>query len=203
MADDPDGKALELIREFEALRSIRSNWESYWADIARRILPHQNVFMRSVLSNTQAERRTEWIFDSTPPQALENCAALFEAMLFPRTQRWHGLAPIDPRLEDDRDVRAYLEDVTNALFAARYSPRANFASQAHENMLGLVAFGTGALFIDEAMGENLRYRSIPLQDLYFAENHVGIIDRVFRAFEFSAVKAVEKWGLDKVPPGVK
>src|SRR5713226_8044421 len=120
-----DATAQELIREFNALAGIRYNWESYWADIARRVLPHQNVFSRSVLGVSQAERRTEYIFESTAPQALENCAALFESMLFPRTQRWHMLAPVDPDLKDDREVRTYLEDLKDILFAARYSLMAN------------------------------------------------------------------------------
>ena len=195
--------AQELRREFEAVRAIRYNWEPYWSDIAYRILPHQNVFMRSMLGTPQAERRTEYIFDSTAPQALDDCAAAFEAMLFPRTQKWHKLIPTDPDLKDNRTIRAYLEDVNDALFAARYSPKANFASQAHENMLGLVAFGTGSLFVDEKVGEHIRYRAIPLQDLYFAETHVGVIERVYRQFLFNSIQAVEQWGIDGVPAVVK
>src|SRR5216684_2934792 len=60
-----DATAQELIREFQALQDIRYNWEPYWADIASRVLPHQNVFQRSVLGVPQAERRTEYIFEST------------------------------------------------------------------------------------------------------------------------------------------
>jgi hypothetical protein len=202
-SQDPGELAQEIKREFESLKSIRYNWEPYWSDIAYRILPHQNVFLRSMLGVPQAERRTEYIFDSTAPQALEDCAAAFEAMLFPRTQKWHKLVPSDPSLKDNRDVRAYLEDVNDVLFAARYSPKANFASQAHENMLGLVAFGTGSLFVDEKLGEHIRYRAVPLQDLYFAENHVGVIDRVFRAFLFNSVQAAEQWGLENLPASVQ
>lgn len=202
MTTQGDDRAAELVREFAQLQGIRYNWENYWADIARRVLPHQNIFQRAVLGVPQGERRTEFIFDSTAPLALERCAAAMESMLFPRSQRWHKLAPSDPGLADDRDVRVYLEDLTDILFAARYSPRANFASQAHENMLGLTAFGTGSLFCDESPGANLRYRAIPLQDLYFAENHVGVIDRVFRKFVFTAVQAAQQWGADKLPSAV-
>jgi hypothetical protein len=196
-------KAQAYKREFEALQAYRWNWENYWADIARRINPAQNIFMRPVLGVPQAERRTEYIFDSTAVQALDNCAALFESMLFPRTQKWHNLGPTDPALKDDREARQYLENLNDILFAARYSPSANFASQAHENMVGLVGFGTGSLFVDDAYGTSLRYRAINLQDLYFAENHVGLIDTVFRKFDFTATQAVDKWGIENVPKGVK
>ncbi len=196
---DTDNLAQELKREFEALKAIRYNWESYWSDIAYRVLPHQNVFLRSMLGVYQAERRTEYIFDSTAPKALEDCAAVVESMLFPRTQKWHKLAPANPALAEVKAVQTYLEDVTDVLFSARYSPKANFASQAHENALGLTAFGTGSLFVDEKPGEHLRYKAIPLQDLYFAENHVGIIDRVFRTFLFSPIQAAEEWGADNLP----
>lgn len=201
--DDKNQRANDILRAFAQVQAIRYNWESYWDDIARRILPHQNIFMRPTLGIPQAERRTEYIFDSTAPQALENCAALFEAMLFPRTQRWHGLTPASPSLKDNKKVRGYCEDLVDILFAARYSPRANFASQAHENTLGLTAFGTGSLFIDEAIGISLRYRAIPLQDLYFSENHAGIIDTIYRKFPFNATQAVEQWGYDKLPAAVQ
>ena len=89
-----------------------------------------------------------------------------------------------------------------------YSPRAirrrlTLHPKRTRTCSGLVAFGTGALFTDEKVGEHIRYRAIPLQDLYFAENHVGVIDRVFRKFEFSATQAVEQWGIDALPDGVK
>jgi hypothetical protein len=200
-AADDDRVGL-YIREFEALKTIRANWDTYWADVARHVLPNQNIFMRSPLGISQAERRTEYIFEGTAPQALERFAAAMESMLFPRTQKWHRLVPVDPNLKDNRDVRAYLEEINDVLFAARYSPRANFASQAHENMLGLGAFGTGSVFVDEDLGSNLRYRAINLQDLYFAENHVGLIETVFRVFVFSAINAVEQFGIDNVPGAI-
>jgi hypothetical protein len=160
-----DERVGKYIKDFEALKTIRYTWETYWADVARHVLPNQNIFMRDRLGVSQAERRTEYIFEGTATQALERFAAAMESMLFPRTQKWHRLVPVDPGLKDNRDVRAYLEEINEILFAARYSPRANFASQAHENMLGLGAFGTGSVFVDEDLGSNLRYRAINLQDL--------------------------------------
>ena len=200
---EQQSRVTELLREHQALKAIRYNWESYWADIARYIHPNNNVFMRALLGTPYGERRTEFIFESTPPQALESFAAIMEMMLFPRTQRWHKLTPIDPSLKDNRNVRAYLEDMTDVMFASRYSPRSNFASNAHECMKDIGAFGTTSLFIDEDMGANIRYRSVPLQDLYFAINHVGVIDRVFREFIFTPLQAAEEWGKDSLPESVK
>jgi hypothetical protein len=191
------------VREFEQLRTIRYNWESYWADCARHILPNQNVFMRTLLYGTpQAERRTEFIFDSTATLALDRFAAAMESMLFPRTQKWHKLVPISPQLAENRAVRTYLEQVTEIMFASRYSTRANFASQAHEGMLGLGAFGTAGLFIDEDMGASLRYRQINLQDLYIAEDHSGLIRTVYRQFLLSAVNAIEQFGAENLPEAI-
>lgn len=195
--------AMPWIREFEQLKTIRYNWESYWADCARHILPNQNVFMRTLLYGTpQAERRTEFIFDSTATLALDRFAAAMESMLFPRTQRWHKLVPINPQLVDNRGVREYLEDVTDIMFASRYSPRANFASQAHEGMLGLGAFGTAGLFIDEDIGASLRYRQINLQDLYIAEDHAGLIRTVYRQFLLSATNALEQFKAEDLPEAI-
>jgi hypothetical protein len=204
MLDDRAELATDLLREFEQLRSIRSNWESYWGDIAKRVHPNANVFGRALQGVSQAERRTEWIYDSTPVLGLESFAAVAEMLLAPRNNTWHNLVPEDSALKDDREVRAALEDVTRIMFKERYSPKANFAGQFQECLKDLGAFGTTSLFIDERAdpeGPGLQYRSVPLQDLYFAQNNHGMIDRVFRKFLWSAQNAYDEWG-DKCPPPV-
>lgn len=204
MPDDQRDILVDLIREFRQVEAIRQNWEQLWADLARNLHPNANVFARALQGVSQAERRTEYIFDSCPPQALESFASVMETMLFPRPVKWHTLVPVDPKMKEDREVRMFCEDSRDVLFKLRYSPRANFAAQAHECMKDLGAFGTTSLFTDERIDEDgpgFQYRSVPLQDLYFAQNNAGLIDRVFRKFLWSAQNAYDEWG-DKCPPQI-
>ena len=179
----------------------RGTWENHWKEIAERILPRQDWFQAS--NKTQGDKRTEKMFDATASLALERFAAAMESMLTPRTQHWHKLKVTDSYLSKNKQVNQYLDEVTQILFQVRYSPKANFASQAHEAYMSLGAFGTGALFIDDIIGKGIRYKSIHLSEIYFAENHAGVIDMVHRKFEMTARQAAQKWGMDNLPEKMK
>lgn len=182
--------AEELVREFCKLEGKRGTWESHWQEIAERILPRAREF--TTIREEKGGKRTDKIFDATAALALERFAAAMESMLTPRAQKWHRLKSSNPFINDDPDVKEWFDEVTRILFAQRYSPRANFASQYHENYMQLGAFGTGSIFVDEDPGGGIRYRAIHLGEIYFSENHQGVIDTVFRKFEMSAHAAQTK-----------
>jgi hypothetical protein len=189
----------DVIRRHSQLKSARANWESHWQEIAERVLPRQSDFTNKV--QVEGEKKTEKIFDSTAPLALDRAASAIDSLLTPSTQVYHQLAPEDEELAEDRDVKLYLEKVNKILFRARYRPSANFASQAHECYTSLMAFGTQAMFVDDVIGIGIRYKSIALPELFIAENHAGIVDTVHREFQMTARAAVQKWG-NKVPEAV-
>lgn len=186
-----DQRAQDHLKRFEQFSSERSGFEQHWREIAERILPRADYFNTG---RSSGDKHTEKIFDATAGLALERFAAAMESMLTPRTQRWHRLSAISEELNEDPSVRLWLDTVTDILFDIRYSPKANFASQAHEVYLSLGAFGTGGLFIDENPGNGIRYRSIHLSEMFIGENHQGVIDTVYRKFKMTARQAAQKWG---------
>jgi hypothetical protein len=196
-----DSRVADIIREHEQMVSDRGVWEEHWREIAERVLPRQDWFQAS--NKTPGEKRTEKVFDATAGLALERFSAAMESMLTPRTMRWHKLKVRNPEISDDKSIQAYLDEVTDILFQVRYNPKANFASQVHENYMSLGAFGTGAIFIDDVVGTGIRYRSIHLSEVYFCENYAGIIDKVHRKFEMTARQAAQRWGTDRLPDKVR
>jgi hypothetical protein len=190
----------DIRRRFEALQAERRGWEGHWQEIAERVLPRQADFLGQ---RQPGAKRAEKIFDSTAPLALERFAAAMESMLTPRGQRWHHLRLADEEANRLPEVRAWLEAVEAALFAARYLPRANYASQQHEVYMALGAFGTAALFVGEDDLGGLRYRAIHLGELYVAEDAFGRIDTVFRRFRLSARQAAQMFGRAALPESLK
>lgn len=184
--------ASSLIEEFNTLSAARGNFESQWQEIAQRIIPaHSGLFFKGSM-RSPGEKRTEYIFDSTAMIALNRFSAILDSLLTPRNQTWHKLQASDPALNRDRNVRLYFEEVNRTIFKYRYSPRANFASQNQTNYKYLGAYGTGSLFTDQLDGEaGLRYKACHLGEMYYAENHQGIIDTAFRAFRMTARQAVQ------------
>ena len=181
----------------------RGTWEDHWEECAKYVLPAYSNSFNAHAMNTPGAKRSQYQYDSTAVTANGRFAAVMESMLTPRSQRWQRVVPSDSYLMKSRAVRLYFEEVTNQLFRYRYAPEANFQGQNHQNYIGMGAFGTGCLFIDKlASAPGLRYKAIHLGQIYFAENHQGVIDRAIRRFPLTARQAYQKWG-DKCGPQVK
>lgn len=196
---DRDEFVLGILRDFERAAGKRGNWEEHWEDIAEQVLPaYVGHFTGG--KKTPGQKNTREIMTSAPITALNRFAAVMESVLTPRSSRWHRLAAGVEEIREDRQVQLYFEALTKALFQRRYAPRANFASQNHQNYLGLGSFGTGCLFIDELFGRpGLRYRAIHLAEIFFMENHQGIIDTAYRKFPMTARQMRQRWS-DAVLP---
>lgn len=189
--------------------SERGTLEAHWEEIARRVLPSYAGSFTGRGVTTEGEKRTEDMVDATAALALPKFAAALESMLTPRNQMWHRLRALDKSLARNRTVNVYFDEVTEALFRYRYAPMANFASQAHENYIGLGAFGTGAMYVDRLQWfkeKGLRYRSIHLSEVVFLTNHQGIVDTALRRFDLTARNAVQKFtrpnGTTDLPPEI-
>lgn len=201
MPDTNDSRAIDLFTKQQQLEADRSTWDAHFREIAERVLPRQDEFqqMRAV----EGEKRTEKIFDSTALLALDRAASAIDSLVTPATQFYHQLEPEDDRLIEDHATKVYLEEVNKLLFRARYRPIANFASQAHECYVSLMAFGTLGLFVDDVLGIGMRYKSIALSELYIAENAAGIVDYVHRKFPLTARQAAQKFGLARLPEKIR
>lgn len=188
--------AAEIIREFQQISKYRGNFETHWQEIAQRMLPQEAPYFNAFGQvRVQGEKRTQFIFDSTAAIALGRFSAILDSLLTPRNQKWHRIMASEPSLNKQRDVQLWFDQANQLLFKYRYSPKANFSSQNQKNYRALGAYGTGSLFIDELTQERgLRYRYIHLAQIYFQENHQGIVDRAFRYFPMSARQAYQKWG---------
>jgi len=195
MSDD----ANSICRDLDELVAKRANWDSFWDQIAYRVLPSQLGF---TVQTEEGMRREERAFDTTPIVANERFAAFISEGATPRDQIWHGLEPEDEDLADDQESKMFLERLNKALFARRYRPEANFVSQRQECYLVLGAFGNYSMFIDEDVGRGVRYRAIPMREVFWAENHQGVIDVQYRKYALTARQALLQFK-DRCPPQVR
>lgn len=198
-----DSRASDILDKHERMRQQRVYFERVWQDIADRILPRKADFKRQRGKTTEpkGERRTEKIFDAAPALALDRFAAAMHSLVTPRNQQWHSLRPVDPALAEDEEIKRYLEAVNKILFSARYS--ANFDNQVHECYFDSGAFGNMAMFVGDRLGRSLYYRTVPIDQLFFAENEFGVVDLVHRDFPMTARQAAQKFGLDRLPMQIK
>lgn len=189
-----DSRADELLRQHSAMVSDRGVFEGLWRQLEDRF-SYKGTYI-SNQSRTQGEKSTQRIFDETCILAADRFTAACDSLVVPRTQRYQMLAPEDPELEDDKEVRDWCEEATDVLLAARYSPKANFASQIYEAYWQTGVYGTGCLFVDDNVGRSLVYRAIHLSELYIAENASGAVDKVHRAYCPTLRQVAQRFGED-------
>ncbi len=193
----------KIIFEFNYYFGLRGNWNTHWTEIAQRILPDHSYLFQNFSQITQmGDKRMTQVYDSTGILALQRFGAIMDSLLTPRNQFWHQLKANDPILQRDKASRLWFDKVNQILFDQRYAQRTNFSSQNQEQYISLGAYGTGALFIDDLHGDKgLRYRNVHLGQLYLAENHQGIVDRVVRHFIMTARQALQMFK-DTCPEGI-
>lgn len=187
--------AARIIMEYGKLMAMRGTTESHWEEIAQRVVPtHTGMFFGKQTPIVPGQKRTQFLFDSTAAVALTRFGAILDSMLTPRNQKWHKLIPVDPDMLKNRQIKMWFDDVNDLIFRFRYAPQANFSAQNQQNYLSLGAYGTGAMFSDAlSTGPGIRYKNVFLGEVYFAENHQGIIDKAYRHFLMTARQMVQKF----------
>jgi len=192
MSDD----ANTIIKHQAFLAGQRTNFDSWWQDIALRVNPAEAQF---TTTDTEGTKRTERLFDASAAIANERFGAVMEDLLSGRTQIWHGLKP-PVRYADllqNRNVKMWYERARDVLFAIRYATRANFAAQKQQGYEGLGMVGNSAMFIDEKVGDRLapaRYIQCHMSEITWAQDETGRVNLIYRKFPLQARNAVKRFG---------
>jgi len=191
-------------RTFSQYQTRRSLFAGQWEEVAQLILPtSRNTFFYQNY-NTPGQKKTQQQVDATGALALHRFCAIADSLVTPRNMLWHGLQG-DDYVMKDRATRLWFENTTKMLFRQRYDANANFAAQNYNNWQSLGAFGNATMYVDKfdnrwhGGGRGLRYKSVPLGETYFGENHQGKVDRMIRWFKLTAYQAVQKFGEEWLP----
>lgn len=202
MATYEEDLAGSVIQSYSVAKTGRGVWERHWEDVARFVLPYYQTSFYTNGNTIPGAERGQDMYDVTANTALFRFAAAMESMLTPRDGIWHRIRITNPDLMKLRTVQLWCDEVNQLLFHYRYSPAANYQSQQHDGYVGIGAFGTSCLYVDELqkLGQRgLRYRNINLGEVYFQENHQGVVDTVLRRFKMTIRQLAQKWGPDKLP----
>jgi hypothetical protein len=193
-----------IMREFSQYQVRRSTFAGQWEEVAELILPtSRNTFFYQNY-NFPGQKKTQQQVDASGALALHRFCAIADSLVTPRNMQWHGLQS-DDYVMKDRATRLWFENTTRMLFRARYDANANFAAQNYNNWQSLGAFGNATMYVDKydnrwnGGGFGLRYKSVPLGETFFGENHQGQVDRMIRWFRLTPYQAVQKWGIERLP----
>ncbi|WP_299622896.1 portal protein [Pelagibius sp.] len=182
----------DLLSRHKRLKDQRRLWESHWQELAEVMLPRRADFTSERIAG---ERRADELFDGTPMLARRGLASAIDGLLKPKTARWFRIKALDEGLDEDEQVKRWLEIAEERLYRALYDRRARFIQRSGEVDEDLVTFGTGVLFVGEGQALNrLLFRSFHLKDVVLAENGEGEIDTLFVSLRLTARQAAQRFG---------
>lgn len=190
---------IELMALFAQLQVWRNTFANQWEEVAQLLMPEwRNTFYYGN-QNWPGMKKAERQIDSNGMRCNHKFAAICDSLLTPRNMIYEQLVSHDKSLRNDPDCQKYFEDCTNILFEQRYSEYSNFEGQQHQNYMFLGAFGTQAMYIEPFHApvghiRALRYRSIPMGELYLVENDQGLICGFVRWFRMTAAQCFTKFG---------
>lgn len=204
----PDTAYDETMREFASLQTYRAQFASQWEEAAELVLPtSRNTFFYGSY-NFPGQKKTDRQVDAHAMLALWRFAAILDSLLTPRNMTWHMLGSNSDYLMKQRAVRLWFEQATKILFKYRYAPIANFSAQNYSVFESLGAFGNGIMFADRAADEagrpvnGIRYKNIPLGEIFLRENHQNLINGFIRWFRLTGPQAVDQFK-EKCPPRLR
>lgn len=196
-------KAQAILQRFSRAKASRVNWESYWQEVSEYVSPNMShTYFEGGYAMAPGMKKDQKRFDGAAEIALFRFAAAMESFLTPRNSLWHGLTTNNKQLNKMSRVREYFDDVRDVLFKYRYDPKANFASQCHEHYMQIGLVGTACMFLDKLQPRGFRYSQIHVAQVYFYENHQGVINEAIRPFRLTARQAVEKFGEKNLPDAI-
>ena len=181
VSDRDQGIIKLLVERHNSLKSGRLLWEPNWQVIGEHVHPDRGDFTTFTVSG---QARTNKIFDITAPWSLDVFAAGLESIFTSSAERWFEIEPVDKSLlKKNRRLRIWAEETTQVLYERVFNtPATNFQPQAHELYLDIGAFGTSPMLIDDIPGEPIRFKTYHLGNCWIAENHLGVVDTLYRRF---------------------
>ena len=170
-----DSPVKQLLKRYEHARSIKDQWKGIFEECYEYALPQRESFY----TENQARRRTDRIFDETAVVGVQEFASRLQAGIVPNYTRWADFtAGSEIPEEDRREVNDMLDKVTEYVFEILQN--SNFSQEIHESFLD-IALGTGILLVEEGDAVSpIRFKAIPLPQVYLTSGHDDKVDHVFR-----------------------
>lgn len=196
---DHDEKIVQdTLVEFTEIQTYRYVFGSHWEEVSELIDPTQRNTFQFGNYNWPGQKKTDRQVDATGMMALARFGAICDSLLTPSNSFWHGLRAQDDYVMKDRATRLWYEQAAKRLFQYRYAPEANFISQNQAKYRSIGAYGNTGVFVDEldpavSGKKGLRYKTVPLGELFFRCNHQGAVDGFIRWMRMTARQIKQKW----------
>ena len=179
----------QISQRFGVIKAERTVWESHWQDLADYIIPRKNEIVRK--EGVKGRKKGVDLYDNTAMVACELLAGALHGLLTNPNNYWFELSTGDDALDSEDDVRQYLQDLSHQLHAILNN--SNFQTEVHELYLDLCCFGTANMTVEEDEDFVVHFSAKHISEVYLVENSKGVVDEVYRSYEWNARQIVEEF----------
>lgn len=187
-------RAEELIQRYEQVLSGRRQFESYWQSLHDYFYVEAQDINKSYSPGNELDASCLW--DSSTLEAPDVFASGFMNYLTPPTSKWFKLRHQNPKLQENKAVAKFFDDVTEAVNST--INRSNFYDQMFPSYKSSGVFGTTTLFLEEDPYEDVRFYNMPLKQVAIVEDGRGRVCAYFIEFEYTANQAASRWGKENL-----
>lgn len=176
-----------IVTCYNALRSKRAPWESWWETLRHYVLPSR----RNDDNDTpHASEGSHSLRDTTAVEACQKLASGHMSYMTPSNELWFKWESPQPEAGDE--VQSWYNRCSE--IANRELALSNFYTELHECFLDRVGLGTGSLYCGSSRRGRLLFRHIPCGQFVCAEDDEGRLDTYMREFCFTPHQAVTQFG---------
>ncbi len=181
----------EIIKSYNEAKESRSNWENLWQECYDYALPQRN----NSSSLSKGQQRTNYIFDATAMDSVDQLAASLLGNLTPPWSQWFGFKPgSEISQEQAESLSPILENAAKSMHS--HFDKSNFAIEMHQCFLDLIVAGTACLYFEEAEPGSFsafRFKAIPLNTIVMKEGNSNLLDNSFRTSKLTLEQIQARW----------
>ncbi len=170
-----------------------------WANCYRMTFPSRGSGLQSDIVNaSDAQQQKARIYDSTAPDSVKTGVATVMGAMVPSNALWFGL---DVGGESD-DERRFLDGMSKFIWENVHA--SNFDAEACDGMIDEWVAGWFVLFLDEREEGGFYFEAWPVGECCIASSRSGgLVDTVYRKFQYSVSQCVAVYGYDNVSQALK
>ena len=186
-----------LLKYYNQLESFKTPWYPAWEEVNSYVMNNE----LPIFGNDQkgAQRGRDTINDSSAITFTKQLAARLNAWLTNPTTKWFQFVTDNQKLNEQRDVREWFEDVTDIVL--RELENSNFYTEINKLYVDMIAYGTGVMLseLSHEPGQSLYFSTRNIREYFLAQNSQGMIDTLFRNCSMTAKEIVDEFKTDEIP----
>ncbi len=194
------------VNRWGMLRTERESWRLHWLDLAAHIAPRRGRMLTLPNSGARGRKAGHKIINSTATQAANTLASGMLTGLTSPAHRWFVLAVEDEALNQQTEVRAWLDLVTSRVLSVMAS--SNVYSALHTLYGDQGVFGQGVMLVDEDLDARGRFNGIRCYSMEPGQFLLANSSRMepttlYRDFVLNVGQMVEQFGFDNCSKAVQ